>query len=69
METEKNGMKRYDCAWSAAGEGMQTVGRLTVLDDGNYHYVLAVTAPQEHADELDTAWKQLAESFRVSIVQ
>lgn len=69
METEQNGMKRYDCAWSAAGEGVQSVGRLMVLDDGNYHYVLTVTAPQEHADEMDAAWKELEESFRVSIVQ
>ncbi len=69
LETEKDGLKRYDCAWTSAGEGTQAVGRLTVLDDGNYHYVLAVTASGDHAEEMAAAWQQLSDSFQVNIVQ
>ena len=67
IETQKDGMKRYDCAWSATGEGTQYVARTTVLDDGNFHYVLTVTGCDgEHVAE---AWQQLADSFTVSIAQ
>lgn len=69
VETEKDGMKRYDCAWTAAGEGTQTVGRTTVLDDGYYHYVLTVSAPGSNSAVMTAAWQQLAESFKVSIAQ
>ena len=69
LETEKDGMKRYDCAWTAAGEGTQTVGRMTVLDDGNFHYVLSVTAPADSAQSMLSAWTELSESFQINIAQ
>ena len=67
LETEKDGMKRYDCVWSSAGEGTQWVGRTTVLDDGAYHYVLTVTG--DDGSKVASAWQQLSDSFSVSIVQ
>lgn len=66
LETDKDGLKRYDCAFTALGEGTQNVGRLTVLDDGNYHYVLTVTADGVYAEEMSAAWQQLSDSFQIS---
>ena len=69
LETEKDGMKRYDCAWTSAGEGTQSVGRLMILDDAAYHYVLAVTAAGDETTDMTRVWQELSDSFRISIVQ
>ena len=69
LETAKDGLKRYDCAFTALGEAAQTVGRLTVLDDGNYHYVLTVITDGAYGAEMTAAWQQLSDSFQVNIVR
>lgn len=69
METEKDGMKRYDCAWTAAGEESQSVGRITILEDAGYHYVLTVTAPGSEIDAMTAAWQELSDSFSISTAQ
>ena len=69
LETEKDGMKRYDCAWTAAAEESQSVGRITILEDADYHYVLTVTAPGSKIDAMTAAWAELSDSFCVSTVQ
>ena len=66
LETEKDGFKRYDCAWTSTGEGVQNVGRLLLLDDGHHHYVLSVIAPADCGEALNEAWKQLSDTFTVS---
>ena len=52
IETGKTGQIRYDCVWSAAGEGGDMVGRAAILDDGSYHYCMTVMAPEAEAAEL-----------------
>lgn len=59
METEVDGVKRYDCVWSAAGEGGDHVGRATVLDDGSYHYVVTVMAEFSAAGDLTQTWQDI----------
>lgn len=65
METAQGEMKRYDCVWSAAGEGKEQIGRAAVLDDGNYHYVLTVMADFSKAGALQEAWQGLFDTFTV----
>ncbi len=69
VQTQQDGLKRYDCAWTSAGEGAQAVSRATILDDGNYHYVLTVTAPGDWGEAVSAAWQQLSDSFRINIAQ
>ena len=54
---------RYECVWTAAGEGGDMVGRAAVLDDGNYHYCMTVMASQSDAAKLRETWKALFDSF------
>lgn len=63
METGVTSAARYDCVWTAAGEGGDMVGRAAVLDDGNYHYCMTVMASQSEAAELRDTWKALFDSF------
>lgn len=63
LETKQNDCRRYDCVWTSAGEGGDQVGRLAVLDDGNYHYVLTVMADAQTAGQLSDTWRQILDSF------
>ena len=55
--------KRYDWVWVAAGERGDVLCRAAVLDDGNYHYSLFVSADAELAGELTETWNALFSSF------
>ena len=66
MRTHANNAKRYECVWTAAGEGETQVGRTCVLDDGSYHYVLTVMAAEKQAGALMQTWNALMESFCIT---
>lgn len=57
---------RYTCVWASAGEGGDQMGKATILDDGDYHYVLAVMASAADAGELADTWQQLMDSFSIA---
>ena len=67
MQTLQDGAKRYECVWTAAGEGENQVGRLCLLDDGNYHYALTLHTAAEAAGELTEQWKNITTTFAVNI--
>lgn len=67
IKTQWGGETRYQFVWTAAGEGENMVGRACILDDGNYHYVLTVTAPESKAGMMAQAvWQPLVDSFHVT---
>ena len=63
IETGLTAAARYDCVWTAAGEGGDMVGRAAILDDGSYHYCMTVMAAEEDAGALRDTWKDLFDSF------
>ncbi len=63
LETITDGIKRYDCSWSTAGEVALQTCRATIYDDGNYHYVLAVIGDQNAASKHSEQWKQIFKSY------
>ena len=66
MQTESQGIERYEAVWTAAAEDGEQVGRIAVLDDGNYHYVLTVMADASKAGELTSAWQALFRSAHIA---
>lgn len=66
MQTEQQGLKRYACVWSAAGEGEDQVGRAVILDDGSYHYVLTAMAAESNAGDLTQTWQEIFDSFGIT---
>ena len=66
MTTEKHGIKRHDCVWSAAGEGGDQVARAVILDDGNYHYAVTVMADFASAGDLAGTWKSILDTVGFS---
>lgn len=65
MATQREGVKRYDCAWSAAGEGQTQTCRLAILDDGSYHYTLCLMTDAEKAGDLEQTWQYILDSYRL----
>lgn len=66
MKTERGGIDRYECVWSAAGEGGDQVGRAVILNDGSYHYVVTVMADFSVAGELTEEWQKILDSVTLS---
>ncbi|MBR4109220.1 MAG: hypothetical protein IKK41_02745 [Oscillospiraceae bacterium] len=65
MQTLQDGAKRYECVWVSAGEGEDQVGRLCLLDDGNYTYAVTAMAGETKAGELSQVWQEMFDSFRL----
>lgn len=63
METEHNGIRRYEFVWASAGEKGDRVGRGAVLDDGNYHYCLTALWDADEAQKSQINWNQVFSSF------
>ncbi len=60
-------LTRHACVWTAVGEGEDHVYRSVILDDGNFHYTLTVSAPASTAGAFTQVWKELLDSFTLDI--
>lgn len=66
LESNFEGVKRYDWVWSAVGEDGDLICRASVLDDGNYHYCLAIVTSAANAGALTEEWNGIFTSFRIA---
>ena len=66
IESVKNTEKRYDCVFTSAGEDGLNVGRVCILDDGNYHYAVSVLAPETSAGDCAGQWQDIYTSFQIA---
>ena len=66
MATAAMDYTRYECVWTAAGEGGDTVGRAVILDDGRFHYCITLTAAAAAAPEQQQMWQQIVDSYRLA---
>ena len=62
MKTVRSGLKRYDCVWTAAGEGEEQVFRAVILDDGQQHYTVTLSASASKAGDLAQTWQEILDS-------
>ena len=62
LQTESNGVDRYDFVWATAAEEGLQLGRACILDDGNYHYVVSTMAGEVEAGDLRDTWQEIFES-------
>ena len=66
MQTRQGSGKRYQWVWTTNGENGIQVGRGCVLDDGAYHYVLTTLADEAKFGKVQSAWKEIFASFRLT---
>ena len=65
IQTGSGDVNRYEFVWTSAAELGQQIGRATILDDGNYHYVLSATMDAELIGEYQEIWNGIFESFQL----
>ena len=63
METDQEGLNRYDLVWASAGEQGEKLGRGVILDDGSYHYTMTVLRDADTTETLQVVWSQVFGSF------
>lgn len=65
METNPEGIDRYEFVWVSAGETGERLGRGVILDDGRYHYVMTVLRDTESDANSQIVWNDVFASFRL----
>lgn len=65
MNTETDGVERYEFVWVSAGEEGERIGRGVVLDDGNYHYVMTVLRDADTTETSQIGWSDVFASFQL----
>ena len=65
MQTERDGVKRYECAWTAVGEGTDQICRTVILDNGCSHYAVTVMADYAQAARLTDVWNHILDSAKL----
>lgn len=66
LQTIRCGVSCYESAWSAAGEAGDHVGRVLIMDDGNFHYCVSVMASAEDAGDCSADWKEILDSVALA---
>ena len=65
IQTESEDVKKTEFVWTSAAEEGHRICRATILDDGNYHYVLSATVPAERIEEYQEIWNGIFETFKL----
>ena len=63
METNPEGIRRYEFVWTCAGENGDRLGRAVILDDGNYHYTMTVLRDADTTENTQIVWNDVFDSF------
>lgn len=66
MQRQRKDADCWEFVWASAGETGDMVGRAMVLDDGSYHYCIAVLADAETARQNQAVWDRMFDSFRLA---
>lgn len=66
IETQPQGLRRYDLVWTTVGEGGDWIGRAVILDDGGYHYTMTVLRPSDTVETSQIVWRTVFESFTLA---
>lgn len=66
VETQTDGLDRYEFVWAAAGETGDCTGRGVILDDGQYHYCMSVLKNAQTSEKSQINWDQVFSSFCVA---
>ena len=65
MNTESDGVERYEFVWASVGEKGERIGRGVILDDGNYHYVMTVLRDADTTETSQIVWGDVFASFQL----
>ena len=65
IRTESGDIQKYEFVWSSNSDEGARIGRATILDDGDYHYVLSSAVSADRIEEYQEIWNGIFESFKL----
>jgi len=65
IQTGSGEVDRYEFVWTGSSDEGQMICRATLLDDGEYHYVLSATVQADRIEEYQEIWNGIFESFEL----
>ena len=66
LQSQKDGLKRYEWVWTTAGEGGDQIGRAVIFSDGAYHYCVCAMADAATAGSLEREWADVFSSIMLT---
>ena len=66
LQSQTEGVKRYEWVWTTAGEGGDQIGRAVVLSEGAYHYCVCAMAEAATAGGLEREWTEIFNSIALA---
>jgi len=66
IQTGDADVDKYEFVWTSVSDSGHLIGRATILDDGNYHYVLSATVDAQLIEEYQEIWNGIFESFKLA---
>ena len=66
IQTASGDVDKYEFVWTGATDVGQIIGRATILDDRNYHYVMTATVDAALMEEYQEIWNGIFESFELA---
>lgn len=66
MQTQRDGYDCYEFVWASVGELGDRVGRGLILDDGSYHYCVAILGDADSAEANEVYWDEMFRSVTLS---
>ena len=66
VQTQQEDGDRYEFVWASTGEQGDYLGRGVILDDGNYHYTMAVLRNTQTTQASSVVWDGVFSSFCIS---
>lgn len=65
IQTDDGDVDKYEFVWTSVSDSGHRIGRATILDDGNFHYVLSTAVDAELIEEYQEIWNGIFESFKL----
>ena len=66
LQTASGDVDKYEFVWTSLTDEGHQIGRVTILDDGSYHYTLSATVDAELIEEYQEIWNGIFESFELT---
>lgn len=66
IQTTGTDVAKYEFVWTTVSDSGHRIGRATILDDGNYHYVLSTAVDADLIEEYQEIWNGIFESFELA---
>lgn len=66
LERDRGDLRCYETTWAVTSEEGGQVVRAGILDDGNYHYCICLSAPEDEAGDAGQVFSEVFQAVRIT---